>query len=163
MRLPSDTLAAILLWSLAACASDPLAELPPVASLSDTGGTVFHWPWCAWEIPPLYDCGEWGSVSDIGVHVSEQQVCTLVGALRASLSEAKWSEIAEVQVCRVRMAPRDRVPHDAAEKPNSRDDRTRTTRLYVYLRLLPVMERRIVKGVEMIALDTETGEVSWWY
>jgi hypothetical protein len=35
--------------------------------------------------------------------------------------------------------------------------------LYVYLRMVPVPEQRDVKGLEMIALDTDTGEVSWWY
>ena len=83
-----------------ACAWDPLESLPAVAARTGGAGAELDWPWCKARIPPLSDCGEFGSVSDIGGAISEQDVCLLVGAMREWLAERKWDKFQNVRVCR---------------------------------------------------------------
>ena len=102
---PTDTLAAsrcttrvctlVLSWSLVlntlSCA-DPLENVPPVADPADRPQSQVDWSWCETEMPPLEDCGEWGSVSDIGGSVRAEDVCKLGIALREYLVTRNWQD-----------------------------------------------------------------------
>ena len=83
-----------------ACADDPRESLPPVAGRVDQTEADFEWPWCEVPIPSLHGCGEFGSLSDIGDFISEQNVCTLIGALHQWLAVRHWETFENVRVCR---------------------------------------------------------------
>lgn len=99
LRFTSVPITALLVVA-AACAQDPLAGLPPVAGRVAPTAIEFDWPWCDARIPPLTDCGEFGSVSDIGGFISEQTVCSLVVAMQEWLAARKWDRVENVKVCR---------------------------------------------------------------
>jgi hypothetical protein len=84
----------------AACAGDPLESLPHPAGLHDETQWRFDRPWCEVEIPPLTDCGEFGSVSDIGDFISEKHVCSLGTSMRGWLAKREWESFENVRVCR---------------------------------------------------------------
>ena len=63
-------------------------------------GITVNWPWCGVEVPPLLDCGEWGSISDIGKTIEPETVCRLVEALKGCLPQDEWEGVERLSVCR---------------------------------------------------------------
>jgi len=59
-----------------------------------------NWPWCGVEVPPLFGCGDWGSVSDIGKTIEPKTVCRLTEELEACLPPDEWESVERLSVCR---------------------------------------------------------------
>lgn len=91
-----------LAWAtpIAACLGDSANDLPPVAGLVDQREIQFEWPWCDAELPRVRECGEFGSLSEIGGVIAEESVCTLVSALQEWLAARSWNMVDTVKVCR---------------------------------------------------------------
>jgi hypothetical protein len=74
-------------------------SIPNAGSPSNTKGVPFDWPWCDVAVPPLSDCGEFGSPSDIGGRIRAEHVCTLSKALKQELSVRRRPAPSAVEVC----------------------------------------------------------------
>jgi hypothetical protein len=85
---------------IVSCVSSPLEDLPPVAT---PGIVIVDWPWCDVEVPPLLDCGEWGSPYDVGSTIKEETVCRLAEELKRCLKPGDWARIEGIRTCRARM------------------------------------------------------------
>ena len=59
-----------------------------------------HILWKGRAVPPLLDCGEWGSVSDIGKTIEPETVCRLTEELEACLPSDEWQSVEGLSVCR---------------------------------------------------------------
>ena len=46
------------------------------------------------------DCGEWGSVTDVGGYIKEEIVCRLAEEMKRCLDPDDWVRIEGIKVCR---------------------------------------------------------------
>lgn len=101
--------ALMLILPFCGCASEPVEDLqvprlmeglPQVPNVPSSEAVQFEWPWCDVRVPPLSDCGEWGSVSDVGSGISAELVCLLAAGVKERLTEREWSGLPEFRVCR---------------------------------------------------------------
>jgi len=86
-----------VLCCVVTCAPEPPADLPPIAK---PDFTIVDWPWCGVQVPPLMDCGEWGSITDVGNYVKEEAVCRLAEEMKRCLNPEHWERIEGIKVCR---------------------------------------------------------------
>lgn len=100
MLQKQNAIVVALAVSVISCDRGGLENLPPVAGRVDQTEAQFEWGWCEASIPVLHNCGEFGSVSDIGKAISESHVCSLVVKMQEWQSQRGWTDVENVRVCR---------------------------------------------------------------